>query len=108
MEPYRESSSPPVLQAYSDADFARDKLDHRSMTGGMLLLNGMAVIWGALKQGGVSLSTIEAEFVASSEVAREMLGLRGMLSDIGIETDAPLVLHVDNQSMLGQIAGEAS
>ena len=59
-------------------------------------------------QGGMSLTTKEEEFVAASEVARKMLGLREMLSEIGVEPDAPLVLHVDNQAALGQIAGEAS
>ncbi|CAI5733966.1 unnamed protein product [Hyaloperonospora brassicae] len=108
MEPDREGRSPPALQAYSDADFASDKLDRKSMTGGMLLLNGTAVSWGARKQGGVSLSTMEAEFVAASEVAREMLGLREMLSENDVVPDETLVLHVDNQAALSQIAGEAS
>lgn len=37
----------------------------------MVLLNGMAVSWCANKQGGVSQLIMEAEFVATSEVARE-------------------------------------
>ena len=55
MKPDREGRSPLALQAYSDADFAIDKLYRKSMTGGMLLLNGMAKSWGARKLGGVSL-----------------------------------------------------
>uniref|UniRef100_A0AAV1TB36 Reverse transcriptase Ty1/copia-type domain-containing protein n=1 Tax=Peronospora matthiolae TaxID=2874970 RepID=A0AAV1TB36_9STRA len=48
------------LELFSDADFAADKTDRKSMTGGIMMLNGMAVSWGARKQGGVSLSTMEA------------------------------------------------
>ena len=69
----------PRIEAFSDADFAVDKGDRKSMTGGVLCLNGMMVSWGARKQGGVSLSTMEAEFVAASEMVGEMLGLRERL-----------------------------
>uniref|UniRef100_A0AAV1UAX8 Uncharacterized protein n=1 Tax=Peronospora matthiolae TaxID=2874970 RepID=A0AAV1UAX8_9STRA len=96
------------LEEFSDADFAADKTDRKSMTGGIVMLNGMAVSWGARKQGGVSLSTMEAEFVAASEVARELLGLREMLCEVGVEPALPMQLRVDNQAAIAQIAGEAS
>uniref|UniRef100_A0AAV1TTK9 Reverse transcriptase Ty1/copia-type domain-containing protein n=1 Tax=Peronospora matthiolae TaxID=2874970 RepID=A0AAV1TTK9_9STRA len=83
------------LEAFSDADFAADKTDRKSMTGGIVMLNGMAVSWGAQKQGGVSLSTMEAEFVAASEVARELLGLREMLCEIAGEASSLKAKHVD-------------
>ena len=41
-------------------------------------------------------------------MAREMLGLREMLSEIGIAPAVPMQLHVDNQAAISQIAGEAS
>uniref|UniRef100_A0AAV1UV28 Uncharacterized protein n=1 Tax=Peronospora matthiolae TaxID=2874970 RepID=A0AAV1UV28_9STRA len=44
----------------------------------------MAISWSAKKQGGVSLSTMEAEFVAASEIALELLGVREMLGEIGM------------------------
>uniref|UniRef100_A0AAV1U6F0 RNase H type-1 domain-containing protein n=1 Tax=Peronospora matthiolae TaxID=2874970 RepID=A0AAV1U6F0_9STRA len=88
------------LEAFSDADFAADKTDRKSMTGGIVMLNGMAVSWGAWKQGGVSLSTMEAEFVA-----RELLGLREMLCEVGVEPALPMQLWVDNQAVITQIAG---
>ena len=64
-----------TLESCSDADFAADKGDRKSLTGNMVLFNGMPVSWSAKKQGGVSLSTMEAEFVAASESARELLGI---------------------------------
>uniref|UniRef100_A0AAV1T0W9 Uncharacterized protein n=1 Tax=Peronospora matthiolae TaxID=2874970 RepID=A0AAV1T0W9_9STRA len=96
------------LEAFRDADFAAYKTDRKSMTGGIVMLNGMAVSWGAWKQGGVSLSTTEAEFVAASEVTRELLGLRGMLCEVDVEPALPMQLRVDNQAAIEQIAGEAS
>ena len=45
---------------------------------------------------------MEAEFVASSEMARKILGLREMLSEIGIATTVPMKLRVDNQAAISQ------
>uniref|UniRef100_A0AAV1TLG6 RNase H type-1 domain-containing protein n=1 Tax=Peronospora matthiolae TaxID=2874970 RepID=A0AAV1TLG6_9STRA len=85
------------LEAFSDADFAADNTDRKSMTGGIVMLNGMAVSWGARKQGDVSLSTIEAELVAAIQVACELVGLREMLCEVGIagETSSLKAIHVD-------------
>ena len=68
----------------------------------------MSVSWTSKKQGGVSLSTMKAEFVAASEQARELLGIREMLNEIGKPPALPMVLHVDNQAALKQMDGEAS
>uniref|UniRef100_A0AAV1UB90 Uncharacterized protein n=1 Tax=Peronospora matthiolae TaxID=2874970 RepID=A0AAV1UB90_9STRA len=96
------------LESHSDADFAADKLDRKSLTGGVIFLNGMAVSWTAKKQGGVSLSTMEAEFVAASEQTRELLGIREMLREIGMPPGLPMTLYIDNQAAIKQLDGEAS
>ena len=51
---------------------------------------------------------MEAEFVAASEQAHELLGIRETLNEIGKPPALPMVLHVDNQATLKQLAGEAS
>ena len=62
-----------TLESNSDADFAADKNDRKSLTGYVILLHSMLVIWSAKKQSGVSLSKMEEEFVAASKASR---GLR--------------------------------
>lgn len=96
------------ITSFSDADFAADKHDRKSLTGGVILLNGMAVNWICKKQGGVSLSTMEAEFVAASEVARELLGIREMLNEFGVSIKLPMSMNVDNRAAIKQVEGEAS
>ena len=108
MEPSEDGRASTKLEAYSDSDFAADKSDRKSLTGGIILLNGMTVGWSAKKQGGVSLSTMEAEFVAASEIARELLGLREMLNEIVMAPQLPMLMHVDNQVAIRQIEGESS
>ena len=60
------------------------------------------------ENGGVSLSTMEAELVVASEVARELIVLRQMLGEVGIASVVPMLMHVDNQAAVIQIEGEAS
>lgn len=95
------------LEAFSDADFAKDKNDRKTITGGVVRLNSILLSWVARKQGGVSLSTMEAEFVAASEMAREMIGIREMFTYVGLAPAIPMQLHVDNQEKICHIAGEA-
>uniref|UniRef100_A0AAV1UA30 Uncharacterized protein n=1 Tax=Peronospora matthiolae TaxID=2874970 RepID=A0AAV1UA30_9STRA len=97
-----------VVENYSDADFASDKSDRKSLTGGIIFLNGMAVSWCAKKQGGVSLSIMEGKFVAASEVARELLGIREMLCKFGAVPKLPMSMHFDNQAAIRQLEIEAS
>lgn len=93
---YSESSS---LVGYSDSDFASDIDTRRSTTGYIFLLNGGPITWSSQKQKTIALSTTEAEFVAASESAKEIIWLRQLLSDLGEIYDC-VTLHVDNQSAI--------
>ncbi|KAE8889350.1 hypothetical protein PF007_g14784 [Phytophthora fragariae] len=78
----------------------------KSVSGGVLMVCDMVVGWICKKQSSVALSTMEAEFVAASQVTAEMLGIVELLSEIGIKVEVPYKLHVDNQAAIKQIAGE--
>ncbi|KAG2771133.1 hypothetical protein PC129_g7245 [Phytophthora cactorum] len=91
---------------YSDADFAADKLDRKSVTGGFITMDAMAVGWTCKKQGGVALSTMEAEYTAASMIGQEILGIRGLLGELEVACVQPVEIRVDNQAALTQIEGE--
>ncbi|CAH0514391.1 unnamed protein product [Peronospora belbahrii] len=55
----------------------------------------MLISWCAKKQGGVSLLTMKAEFVAASEVARELLGIREMLCELKGEASSLRAKHIE-------------
>ena len=38
-----------IIEGYSDADCVGDTKDRKSVSGGMIKLNGMAVLWHARK-----------------------------------------------------------
>jgi hypothetical protein len=50
-----------------DSDFGSDPDTRKSMTGYLMSLNGGAISWRSSRQGGVTLSSSEAEFVAASQ-----------------------------------------
>ncbi|GMF18948.1 unnamed protein product [Phytophthora fragariaefolia] len=92
--------------AYSDADFAADKEDRKSVTGGLVTVDGKPVSWTCRKQGGVSLSTMEAEYTAASVMATVLLGVRELLGELRVKHEVPMALRVENQAALKQLEGE--
>lgn len=96
------------LVCYTDADFGGDKNTRKSVSGMVRTMNGMIVGWQCKKQGAVALSTAEEDFVAASCGGQELLGLKELLTEIGLQVQLPLILYIDNQAAIKQIANEAS
>ncbi|KAE8909453.1 hypothetical protein PF005_g18783 [Phytophthora fragariae] len=95
-----------IIEAYSEADYAADKSDRKSVSGGVLMVAGIVVRWICKKQNCVALSTMEAEFVAASQTTADMLGLVEMLKEICVKTQVQSLLHVDNQAAIAQKTSE--
>ena len=67
------------LSGRVDSDFASDIDTRKSVTGYLMVFNGGPILWKASRQGGVTLSSSEAEFVAASKAGQEVLYLRALL-----------------------------
>lgn len=95
-----------VIEAYSDADHAGDKLTRRSTSGVLMKYCGGPVMWKSKLQKCVAQSSMEAEFVAASEASKSLVWLDRLLKEIQIidESSVP-VLHIDNQSTIKYIKG---
>ena len=90
----------PRLVCYSDASWA-DDLDTRRSTSGMLCLIGStAVSWSSKAQKSVALSTAEAEYMALSATAQELVWFRRLLKVLQIEHVDPTIIWEDNQSAI--------
>ncbi|GLC47151.1 hypothetical protein PLESTB_000600200 [Pleodorina starrii] len=87
------------LLGYSDADHAGCVDTRRSTSGVVFLLHGAAVSWASKFQRTVAVSTMEAEYVAASEAAKEALWLRQLLSDLGYALN-PTQMKCDSQCAL--------
>ena len=61
------------LSAYTDADWASNKCNRRSVSGVLVMINGAPVIFKSKMQQSVALSTAEAEYMALSLCVQEVL-----------------------------------
>ena len=50
----------------------------------MFILRGGAINWRSVKQSSIADSTMEAEYIASSEAAKEAVWLKNFLLDLGV------------------------
>lgn len=84
------------LAAHSDANWASDvTVERKSTSGSVAFVHGNPVAWKSATQKCVSLSAVEAEFIAATEATREVLFLKQLLRSIGIATEVPTV-YSDN------------
>jgi Reverse transcriptase (RNA-dependent DNA polymerase) len=95
------------LVAYSDADWAGDTTDRKSTTGSLIKIADGPIYWRSTKQGGVSLSTTEAEYIAASETAKNVITTRGILEELGVtEPGFAFPLLIDNTGSIAVSGGE--
>ena len=82
------SHSSLTLQAYSDADWASDPIDRRSTTRYCFMLGDSLISWRSKKQTVVARSSTEAEYRALAATTAELIWLRWLLQDLGIDCSA--------------------
>jgi hypothetical protein len=85
------------IDGYADADWGSDLIQRKSTTGYVFMMNGGPVSWTSKKQTTVALSTMEAEYMAPSDAARELRAHLTFFMCIGINI-APPVLFTDNKA----------
>ncbi|EIW72472.1 hypothetical protein TREMEDRAFT_26072, partial [Tremella mesenterica DSM 1558] len=83
-----------------DANWAGCKDTRRSTTGWIFMMNDSPITWSSKRQATVSSSTVEAEYIAMAEAAKEAQWLRGLLREIGYDQLNPTVLNCDNQGSI--------
>lgn len=88
------------LVTYSDSDHAGDRTSRKSTGGFIILLNGSPIVWSSRLQKQVSISTMDAEYIALSEAAKETLWIRRVLDTMGLTIKGPTPTFVDNQSVI--------
>jgi hypothetical protein len=85
------------LNIYCNAHYASDP-DRKSISGYVLTLAGGAVTWSSKKQTTVALSAAEAEYVAATHCAKQVIWHRSLLNEAGIPLLMTSTIFWDNQA----------
>ena len=75
----------PVLEGYTYVDMASDLDDRKSTSEFLFTFTGEAISCQSKLQKCVNLSTTEVEFIAATEVGKEMLWMKWFLLDLGLK-----------------------
>jgi hypothetical protein len=82
------------LHGFADASWEV----RQSTSGWVVLWQRAALTWGSRKQKSIALSSCEAEIIALSEAAKDVVYLRKFVSGLGQSTSAPTSLSSDSKS----------
>ena len=90
------------LRGFVDSDFAGCEDSRKSTTGWVFTLAEGPVSWSSQRQKTVATSTMDAEYIARAEAAKEAVWIRNFINDLripGVHIDA-VPLYIDNNSAL--------
>ena len=85
-----------ALKALSDSDFASDKETRISVFGYIIYFCRIPIAWRSKGMKSVVLSTTKAEYMALSEVEKELKFIVQLLQTMNIEVELPITVYVDN------------
>ena len=69
------------LLGYTNSNFQADKDSRKSTSRSVFTLNSGAIVWRSIKKSSIADSTMEAEYIAASEAAKEAVWLKNFLTD---------------------------
>jgi transposase InsO family protein len=96
---YKNNQAKGVFECYSDADHGGDLSTGRSTSGVLCLHSGAPISWMSQRQSSVAISTTEAEVVAASEAAREIIWIKRILTELD-QLKATPTLQIDNEAAI--------
>ena len=81
-----------VMEAYTDSDWA---VGH-STSGYCVRLAGVAFAYSSKRQACIAMSSTEAEIIAASTCALEVVHFRHLLTEMGLHQEGPTMVYIDN------------
>ncbi|XP_026429786.1 uncharacterized protein LOC113326236 [Papaver somniferum] len=93
-------SSTVSLRGFSDAGWAGDHGDRKSITGYCVFLGDSLISSRSKKQSIPSRSSTEAEYPAMADTTAEIIWLRWLVGDMGVVISSPTPINCDNTSAI--------
>ena len=88
------------LHGFTDVDWIGIPMDRKSTSGGIFSIGSTTVSWYSRKQISVALGSTEAEYMAASLAACEVIWMRKILVGLFSLHLEPTVIYCDNQSCI--------
>jgi hypothetical protein len=96
MEGIQDKDGRAEMEGVSDSEFGADQETRISVFGWNLYFCGALIAWKSKASNSVTLSSTEAEYVALSEITKEVIFVKQVLETMGIGVKLPIVINVDN------------
>ena len=87
------------LMGYCDADYAGDRIERKSTSGGCHFLGGNLVSWSSKRQSSIALSTAEAEYMSAASCCSQTLWIKYQLEDYSVREEE-IPIYCDNTSAI--------
>ena len=97
-----------TINAFCDSDYAGDYETRRSTSGFIIYINGSPIVWKSKGQERVAYSSTEAEYIAMSNVCKEIMFIIQLLQQMNLKVKLPAILHVDNMGAIYLSASQMS
>lgn len=94
------------ITMYSDSDWGEDRKDRKSNSGWIMQLNGGTIGWSCRKQAIVALSSAEAEYIALTEAAKEIMWIKSVIKQFMKENNTTQRIFTDSQSAMSMISNQ--
>jgi len=94
----RDANLTPLL--YIDTDYGGCHDTKCSTSGYIFTMAGVPVTWSSKWQATVTLSTVEAEYVAMSQCAQQMMWMQAWLDEVAIKHDLPGIIKGDSRGAI--------
>jgi len=88
------------LTTYSDGDWANCLDDRKSTSGNAFFLGDSLVAWLSKKQGSISLSTTESEYIYVSTYCAQVFRMKQTLEELEVKYDDLISILCDNTSAI--------
>jgi hypothetical protein len=88
------------LISYTNVDWENCLDERKSTSGGAFFLGDSLVTWLSKKQGSISLSTTEANYIVVATCCTQILWMIQTLADLKVTYTNPIPLHCDNNSAI--------
>ena len=98
-----------LISGYTDSDWAGCRVTGKSTSGGALMIGTHFIKGWSRTQNHVTMSSAEAELIALVKCSAELLGIRSMMKDWGIEAsgniyaDSSAALAIANRKGAGKL-----